>query len=164
MPAEKPIAEKEVLLKKFEGKGGWTYAEIPGIKKTKRNPFGWLKVKGSIDGYSFVNYHLMPMKNGNLFLAVKSEIRKKINKKAGDKVFVILFEDNAPTLIPDELLLCFENEPSAYKGFLKFSDSEKKAYIDWIYAAKKIETKTDRITKMLQRSAKELTLYDFEKY
>ena len=121
----------------MKGKADEPMQRFRALKKTKRNPFGWLKVKGSIDGYTFVNYHLMLMKNGNLFLSVKSEIRKKINKKAGDKVFVILFEDNAPTIIPGELLLCFENEPSAYKGFLKFSDSEKKTYIDWIYAAKK---------------------------
>ena len=45
MPSEKPIAEKEVLLKKFEGKGGWTYAEIPGIKKNKKKSLRLVKSK-----------------------------------------------------------------------------------------------------------------------
>lgn len=28
---EKPLVDKDYLLQKFEGKGGWTYAEIPEI-------------------------------------------------------------------------------------------------------------------------------------
>ena len=60
----------------------------------KSKPFGWVKVKGTIDGVPFNKYHLMPMGNGKLFLPVKSEIRKKIKKVAGDSVHVILYPDH----------------------------------------------------------------------
>lgn len=51
-----------------------------------KSPFGMLKVKGKIDDYEFSNTHLMPIGNGHLGLAVKSEIRKKIKKKIKKKL------------------------------------------------------------------------------
>lgn len=89
---EKPLVDKDYLLQKFEGKGGWTYAEIPEIPMPKTS-FGMLKVKGKIDSYEFSNVHLMPLGNGHLLLAVKSEIRKKIKKQVGDTVHIIIYED-----------------------------------------------------------------------
>lgn len=79
-----PLTDKAYLLEKFPGKGGWTYAAIPEIAPDKHAHFGWVRVKGTIDGYKIKGFHLMPMGNGKLFLPVKSEIRKKIKKQAGD--------------------------------------------------------------------------------
>ncbi len=92
-----PLVNRKYLLEKFSGKGGWTYAAIPEILPDQKAHFGWIKVKGSIDGYHFKSYKLMPMGNGKLFLPVKAEIRKKIGKNAGDYVDVILFADNETT-------------------------------------------------------------------
>jgi len=81
MEAEKPLVNKEYLLEKFPGKGGWTYVRIPEVLQNKNSPFGWVKVKGRIDDYEIKNYKLMPMGNGQLFLPVKSDIRKKSARK-----------------------------------------------------------------------------------
>ncbi|MEY3398621.1 MAG: hypothetical protein RL220_1215, partial [Bacteroidota bacterium] len=78
------LVDKAYRLEKFPGKGGWTYARIPEILQDKHSPFGWVRVKGSIDDVEFSSYHLMPMGNGQLFLPVKADIRKKIGKKEGD--------------------------------------------------------------------------------
>jgi hypothetical protein len=43
---EKPLVENKYLLQKIPGKGGWTYAAIPEVLKSKNTPFGWVKVKG----------------------------------------------------------------------------------------------------------------------
>ncbi len=104
MRPEKPLVNKKYLLEKYPGKGGWTYAAIPEVLQDKHAPFGWVKVKGQIDNFVIKNYKLIPMGTGKLFLPVKSEIRKKINKQAGDWVHVILYADNDPLEIPDELL------------------------------------------------------------
>jgi hypothetical protein len=77
---ETPLVNGDYLLQKFPGKGGWTYAAIPEILQNKKNPFGWVKVKGSVDGYELKQYKLMPMGEGRLFLPVKAAIRKKIKK------------------------------------------------------------------------------------
>ena len=158
-----PLVDSQYLLKKFPGKGGWTYAEIPEIHQNKNNPFGWVKVRGNIDGYELKQYKLMPMGNGRLFLPVKSAIRKKIKKEQGDSVHIVLFADDSEVEIPEEILNCFATEPKELlQNFLSFSDGEKKAYLDWIYAAKKDETKVNRIVTMMERVQKRLRLHDEE--
>jgi Domain of unknown function (DUF1905)/Bacteriocin-protection, YdeI or OmpD-Associated len=146
---EKPLVNQQYILEKYPGKGGWTYAAIPEVLQDKSSHFGWVRVRGSIDNFEFSNYRLMPMGNGKLFLPVKAEIRKRIGKKEGDWVTIILYADNAPTEIPEELLLCLEDEPKAHQAFLTASDGEKKTMIDWIYSSKKEETKIERIIKTI---------------
>lgn len=156
----KALVNQKYLLEKFEGKGGWTFARLPEIVKDKSKPFGWVKVKGSIDGYEIKKYNLMPMGNGLLFLPVKSDIRKAIKKQAGDYVHIVLYPDNEPLETPDELLLCLEEEPKALAFFQSLTESEKKYYIDWIYSAKADETKINRIIKTIDRLAKGMKMYD----
>ncbi len=151
MVEEKPLVDKEYLLQKFQGKGGWTYAQIPEILQDKHSPFGWVRVRGTIDDFEIKKYHLMPMGNGSLFLPVKASIRKKIGKKEGDIVRVVLYADNLPTEIPEELKTCLQDEPNAYQTFLSYTDGEQKTFIDWIYSAKNDETKVERIVKMLEK-------------
>lgn len=148
-----PLVDQEFLLERFPGKGGWTYARIPQITPDKNAPFGWVKVKGTIDGYEIKQYHLMPMGNGILFLPVKADIRKKIRKQEGDMVRVILYPDSDPLVIPDEMLLCIEDEPAAHQFFNSLSESEKRYYVNWVYSAKQFETKVRRLTKTVERLA-----------
>ena len=157
-----PLVNKEYILEKYPGKGGWTYAQIPEILQDKHSPFGWVKVRGSIDNHEFKNYRLMPMGNGKLFLPVKAEIRKKIGKKEGDWINIILFADNTPTEIPEELLLCLKEDLAAHRTFLSYTDGEQKAFIDWIYSAKTDETKVERIAKTLNKLIKDQNFYDKE--
>lgn len=158
-----PLVNKKYLLEKFPGKGGWTFARIPEILQDKKAHFGWVKVRGTIDGFEIRKYHLMPMGNGHLFLPVKAEIRKKIQKKEGDMVHVILYPDNEPLEIPEEMLLCIQEEPKALTFFNSLSESERKFYIQWIYSAKKEETKVDRLAKTINRLLLGLKMYDKEK-
>ena len=149
------MVNKEDLLEKYPGKGGWTYARIPEVLQNKNSPFGWVKVKGRIDDYEIKNYKLMPMGNGQLFLPVKSDIRKKIGKKEGDWVKVILYPDNAPTEIPEEFLDCLKEDPIAYKTFLTYTDGQQKEFIDWVYSAKTDDTKVERIVLALNKLLKQ---------
>ena len=147
----KAIIQKKYKLEKIPGKGGWTYAAIPEINQDRNNPFGWVKVKGTIDNVTINNYKLMPMGNGKLFLPVKASIRKTIGKEAGDYVVLTLYPDNDPIIIPADFLECLKDEPPAYKQFMKMKEGEQKEYIDWIYAAKKESTRTARIVKAITR-------------
>lgn len=148
------------MLEKFPGKGGWTFARIPEVLQDKSKPFGWVKVRGSIDGYEIKKYNLMPMGNGMLFLAVRAEIRKKIKKKEGDTIHVILFPDDEPMEVPDDLMLCMQDEPNALKFFKALSESEQKYYVDWIYSTKKEETKIERMAETVNRLLKGLKLHN----
>jgi hypothetical protein len=81
MQNDQALVRKNYLLEKFSGKGGWTFAQIPEIPPDPHAHFGWVRVKGSIDGFRIQGYHLMPMGNERLFLPVKVGIRKKSRKK-----------------------------------------------------------------------------------
>ena len=148
---ESPIVNQLLLLQKFPGKGGWTYAEVPEIPGLNRTNFGWVKVKGTIDNYEISDYSLAPMKGGKLFLPVRTEIRKRIKKQAGDFVMVVLYRDDSTFVIPEELIDCLMLENRAYETFNKLSKSDQRQYVKWIYSAKRTETRAERIRVMMEK-------------
>jgi hypothetical protein len=149
---KKIVVDKYYTLKKFSGKGGWTYAEIPEISQNKQNPFGWVTVSGFIDKHPINRQKLMPMGNDRLFLSVNKSVRNKIGKQAGDTVKITIYEDNTPIDIPAELIECFEYEDkNLYNKFKSLSESEKRSIIDWIYSAKTEETKAKRIAELFKK-------------
>jgi hypothetical protein len=152
---EKPLVDNEYLLEKHPNKGSWTYAVIPEILPDKNSPFRWVKVKGSIDGFEIGKYHSMPSVKGTIFLSVTAEIRKKIKKQAGDYVHVILYLDNEPLEVPEELLLCLKEDTEAFRFFNSLTESEQHNYVKWISSAKTDQTKVDRITKTLTNLSKQ---------
>jgi hypothetical protein len=156
---DKPLIDGDFVMQKVEGKGGWTFVVIPDVFPQKSNHFNWARVRGTIDSYTIKGYNLMPIKSGGMFMAIRQEIRKKINKQAGDLVRIILYEDKLPTEIPEELKECMENELGLYEKFMAYSEGEKKAFIDWIYSARTDETKADRIVKTLEKVEQGLRFY-----
>ncbi len=156
-----PLVDREAQLERFPGQGGWTYIPTPEISQNPKAPFGWVVVKGWIDNYELKQFKLMPMGEGRLFLPVRATIRKKIRKEAGDWVKIVLYHDQSSIELPEEIVECFQNEPKkAYQTFCSFSQSQQKAYIDWIYSARKVDTQVERITTMMERLLNGLKLYD----
>lgn len=155
---EKPLVNKKYTLQRMPGKGGWTYVVIKEITPDMRGPRGMVQVKGLIDTYELKNFNLMPMANGCMFMPVKAEIRKLIKKSEGDQVKLVLYPDADPLDIPPDLLECLRDEPVAHKKFFAFPESEQKQYIDWIYAAKKEETRIERMAEAINRLTRGLTL------
>lgn len=156
---ETPLIDKQYLLERFPGKGGWTYAEIADIQIGNR-AFGMLKVKGNIDGFEIANTHLMPQGNGNLMIPVKAEIRKAINKQAGDWVHIILYSDDEPIVTHKDFLLCLHDEPEALQFYESLDENEQQDYVKWIFSAKSEQTKVDRIAKTLDRLLRNKKCYD----
>ncbi len=138
------------MLEKFAGKGGWTYALIPEVEPDRKTWFNWVKVHGTIDGFEIKHARLMPMGNGQLFLPVKAAIRKAIGKEAGEWVHIVLFPDNLPVKLPQELIDCFELENKELTVlFSRLTSNQQQELISWIYEAKKEETKAKRILKVM---------------
>ena len=99
---------------------------------------GLVRVRGFIDSYELKQFNLLPMKNGKMLLPLKTAVRKKIGKKEGDYVHVVLFPDDSAVLVPDEIMVCLLESPRAHLSFLSLSDSNQIYYIDWIEEAKKL--------------------------
>jgi plasmid stabilization system protein ParE len=147
----KPLVNKKILLEKFQGKGGWTYTRLPGVKPDPHAHFGWIKVRGLIDDFEIRQYHLMPMGNGELFLPVRAEIRKKIKKQAGDTVKVILYRDEEDIYIPEELQSCLDLDPDAKKSFTKLQADQQRDIIQYIYKLKNPENRAERIAELMNK-------------
>lgn len=148
--------EISLFIKKFKGKGGWMYLELPEsfIPKTYLE-FGMVTVSGKVDEVSFKHKKLMPIGNGNLMLPLNKEFRKKLNKTVGDQVNIVVFEDHTELEIPEDLVACLKFESTnVYEKFMSFPNSMKNQYITWIFSATKQETKEKRmaeaITKIIQ--------------
>lgn len=134
----KLLVKKNSVLKKFNGKGGWTYTELNEVKPNKNNPFGWVQVCGCIDDVEIKQYKLMPLGNGKLFLPVKAAIRKQIKKEAGDKVYIELYLDESTLEIPIQFIECLKDEPIAYRFFLGLKEIEQQKWVKYIYASSNV--------------------------
>jgi hypothetical protein len=156
----KPLVDRTYTLERIPGKGGWTFVCLPGVTPDLKRRFGIVKVRGTIDHYEIRQYNLMPMRDGRLFLPVKAEIRKKIKKEAGDTVHIQLYVDDTPLEAPREMIQCLRDEPAAWKFYQSLTEAEQKAYVDWIYTAKKEETKVERLAKTVNRLQAGLKRFD----
>lgn len=152
MPKEiQPLVSGHYLLEKYPGSGGWTYAAIPEVVQNPNAPFGWVKVKVHIDGIDFGQMKLMPMGNGRLFLPLRADIRKKIRKQAGDSVSILLFPDDDPPLMPQELVDCLRmGAADLYARFRALPEGEQNAKLKWIYAAKTPAAQAERIAQLIE--------------
>jgi hypothetical protein len=148
--SDSALVEGEFFLEKFPGKGGWTYVAL-SVKNKPNAWFGWMEVEGSIDELPLPIMKLMPMGNGTLFLPVKSEIRKKIGKEAGDKVKLVLRSAEAPVPTEDDWMLSLREDSAALAAFEALSPKEKKACREWIFSSKKESETVERMAKVMQR-------------
>lgn len=88
---EKPFVNSNYVIQKIQGKGGWSYVLLKGMKSKylaqrkkdnkEKKGLPWVRVSGKVDTYELAKYNLFPMKSGDLFLPIKADIRKAIKKR-----------------------------------------------------------------------------------
>ena len=148
---ELPFFDDYCLLQKSAGKGGWTFITMPVMPHLpKKKGSTIVRVRGFIDDYELQNFHVWAMKKGT-FLAVKSEIRKAIQKQDGATVKLVLWLDEPQMVIPEDFLICLREEPKLLKHFENYPETIKKEITDWIFSAKTEDEKITRIAKTLEK-------------
>ncbi|GAA4460954.1 YdeI/OmpD-associated family protein [Nemorincola caseinilytica] len=141
------LLDTEVILQKMQMKGGWTYALLPPVLKVGKKNFGWTRVDALIDECELKNTSLMPIKGGQLFIAVKAEIRKKIGKEAGDTVRIRLYGQKPieESVSEDDFRTALADDPEALANFQRFPRKEQQAYITWIFSVTDTDTIVERM-------------------
>lgn len=112
---------------------------------------GHIKVKAVFDGTVEYRGSLVKMGSEHHCLGVRKDIRKMLNKRPGDQLFVQLEEDveeRTVSVAPDILSVLAEN-PEAKGKFDKMSHTQRKEFINWIEDAKKPETREKRKIKLV---------------
>jgi hypothetical protein len=145
-----PSYSFEAVLIRPEGVGTWTYLNIPRDISAIFASRGQVRVKGTINGYSFRTTAL-PRGDGTHYLVVGKSIRDQILATQGDTVKVILEPDSEErqVVIPEDLKEAFISQPQAKDVFETLSNSHKKEYVNWILSAKQVDTRQRRIEKTL---------------
>ncbi|WP_343745045.1 YdeI/OmpD-associated family protein [Chitinophaga sp.] len=131
---ETPLIDQELLLERFDGKGGWTFIRLPDVPKGQQGYFGMRKVHGFIDQYELPPCNLMPFKKGVMMLPVKAAIRKQIKKEAGDRVRLILYPAGQQTkeIIPGDFMECLRDEPTALRNFQAMPPADQEKCLQWL--------------------------------
>jgi len=140
-----------------EGVGTGTFFYFPYSVEEKFGTRANVKVEITVDGYKYRGL-LANMGWPKHCIVVRKEIRDAIAKNAGDKVDVTIKLDTAPRIVevPDYIQKMLSKDASVKDYFMSLSFSHQKEYVDWITTAKKEETKTARLAKMMELLRKEI--------
>lgn len=151
---EAPVISGEFQLKKYPGKGGWTYLSLPKPISLGKKPFGQNKVYGRIDDYPFTDLSIWNTKAGDLFFPVKAEIRKMIGKVAGDVVRIEIFTEQTRSALPQfPLSALLAEEPEARSAFNRLPADRQQEIERWIDAARDDNQRVERLARTLDRLA-----------
>lgn len=122
------------------------FIEFPYDVEKEFGVKGQIKVKVTFDNYEYRG-SLVKMGHHCHCLGITQKIRKAINKQPGDKVHVVLIEDNEVRIveIPKDFKNLLEANKTAKSYFESLSYTNKKKFVDWILSAKKVETRERRL-------------------
>ena len=142
------IYEFSAEIKRLEGKIQWSVLYFPESALECFGSKGNVPVKITVDGHPF-EHTLLSSRNGH-YLVYNEFIRRAVGKDMGDSVHITLEKDDQPRvfIIPDYLETIFQ-ENGVLAAFLKQPDYLKREQVNKIELARKEETKTNRIQKLV---------------
>jgi len=110
-----------------------------------------IPVRFNVDGHVFRS-SLAPMGSCGHIIPFNKEMRDKTGYKAGDTIHVSLERDTEPRVVavPEDVSAALKAVPEAQAAFSAQSYSHQKEHIDWITEAKKPETRSKRISKLIE--------------
>jgi hypothetical protein len=132
------------------GEGGaWTLVRIPADVQQDLGVSARIAVRGTINGYGFRS-SIFP--DGDVrIMMVNRAMQQGAGAVSGDTVRVVIEPDSLPrtVTVPADLARAFTRSPAARENFDGLSYSHRKAYVEWIEEAKRVETRQRRIEKAI---------------
>lgn len=136
---------------------GWAYVKVPqavafGIKPDYKQAY---RVRGQIDDQSFAGLALMPMGEGDYYLAINGAMRRILTKDVGDVLALSLEEDTDFKIdMPADLEICLLDDEADLMGrFMALANSHRNYFTKYINEAKTEPTRTKRIAMTLEAMA-----------
>jgi hypothetical protein len=127
------------------------FVEFPFSALEHFGSIGRIKIKALFDNKVEYRGLLAKMdKDGCHLIGLNQEIRKALNKKAGDEIHVSLEKDveERTIEIPYELGIILESDREMARFFNGLSFTNRKEYVRWITEPKRQETKTARLNQV----------------
>jgi len=114
-----------------------------------------VKIKAWFEGVVYRGT-LVRMGSPDHILIIKKDIRKQIQKEAGDVVAVKLMEDTEPRIVvvPDDFQELLNGDEGVNEFYKKLSYTHQKEYVNWITGAKRQETRERRMKKAIEMMRK----------
>lgn len=129
----------------------WLVIFVPFDVKAAFDEKSRIDVRGAIDGVPYQRT-LLPDGQGRHFIVTNAAIRKKIKKKAGDRVHVTMEPDEtyAVVALPDYFEEELENFPVAKAYYEKSAPSFKRWVVQYLTEPKSLDAKAKRVIKMIE--------------
>ncbi|HNW71248.1 MAG TPA: YdeI/OmpD-associated family protein [Bacteroidales bacterium] len=123
---------------------------------------GKLKVKALFDGKVLYRGSLFNMGKKSHVIGLTKETRKQIDKTFGDEVLVEIEEDTdkREVVIPEDVMSLFGKNPEAKEFYESLSFTDRKEYMGWIEAAKRMETRNNRLGLFIEKLNNRSKLHD----
>lgn len=140
--------EFDAEIKRLEGKIQWSVFYFPGSAEECFDTKGKVPVKITVDGHPF-DHMLLSSRNGH-YLVYNEFIRRAVGKELGEYVHVTLEKDDRPRIftVPAYLETILEDS-GVLEAFMRQPDYLKRKQINKIELAKREETRTNRIQKLI---------------
>ncbi len=134
--------------------GLWPHLMLPPAASVWLGRRGMVNVIVNVNGLSFQRT-ARPDGEGGHFILFNAEMRERTGVDPGDRVQVALCVDNAPRTVdpPGELELAFRDHTAAREAFSAMPPSDRRAYVDFIEAARRPEIRERRVQQALRMMA-----------
>ena len=140
--------EFDAEIKRLEGKIQWKVFYFPESAWQCFGSKGNIPVKITVDGHPF-DHTLLGSRNGH-YLVYNEFIRRAVGKELGDVVHVSLEKDDqSRVFVAPAYLETVLKDGGVFDAFLNQPDYLKREQVNKIELAKKEETKTNRIQKLI---------------
>ncbi len=150
-----PAIEFDAKLIARGPKRAWVFLDFPVSASRKLPSRGRVAVRGTLNGFP-LSLSAFPTGDGTHQIAVNKALQAGARAAPGDRVHVVLEVEPGPrrVSVPPDLKRALTTAAKARENFERLPYGNRKAYVDWITEAKRVETRQRRIRQALERLSK----------